>query len=220
MFPMLPPELDEAIADAACTMRSNGRWSSNLQIRVKTDARPAACEDEVVQWVLRCLEHAALAHVRGDDAQFPWRVVSSAFNDLDAPDGAGNWPLVVVAVRVGDDFGPYFEHARDEHALVVVDERPERPHMRVGADVLRDVARDVPPPRCVDAVGFSAVSDEFMRALWHDIVARAPRPASLEERGCLVHPMWVRFGSPGDEGAFWSTVSNEVRLADLRWRAM
>jgi len=209
MFPMLSKDLNDKIADEACTIRSNGKASNNIQVRVKTNKLPSECEAEVVQWLLRCLEHDAFAHVQEFGSQFPWKIVSNVVNEIDAPDKDGNHPLLVVAVRIGQREGPYMFHKSDEHDLVVLDEEPERPNMIVSAASMANVARQVAPPPCVDGVGFSAVSDNFMKELWIEIISKEPNCHDVAGRGYMVHPMWMRFGMPGEEGCFWSTVREQ-----------
>lgn len=81
---LLPPELTDMIADAACKVRTNGKTSSNLRIIIRTQHLPSSCQSEAVRWVLRCLEDRRLEYANGF-GQYPWKVVSNVVNEEEAP---------------------------------------------------------------------------------------------------------------------------------------
>ena len=204
---MLPPELTEIIADVACKIRTNGKTSSNLRIVVRTQHQPSSCEAEAVHWVLRCLEHTRLERHRDGWNQYVWRVVSNVVNELRAPEHDGDatrYPELVVAIRAGASRCPFHDHQSDDDGLVVMEENPPRPELEIAANVFREIARDVPPPRFVTAVGVSAVSDEFMMKLWGDIISEEPDTLDGKGLGYMVHPMWMRMPDGG-----WATVREQ-----------
>lgn len=198
---LLPPELTDMIADAACKVRTNGKSSSNLQIIIRTQHLPSLCQDEAVGWVLRCLEDRLLEYTKDALGQYPWNVVSNVVNEEEAPkheeDGFPLYPELVVAIRIGQVRDAYMGHARDEDHLVVLDENPPCPELEVDADIFKEIVKDVPPPPFITAVGISAVSDEFMMVLWSEIIAEEPNTLDGKGKGYMVHPMWRHFGDHG-----------------------
>ena len=202
---LLPPELTDMIADAACKVRTNGKSSSNLRIIIRTQHLPSLCQDEAVGWVLRCLEDRRLEYAKDGLGQYPWNVVSNVVNEEEAPkheeDGfpldTPIYPELVVAIRIGQVRDAYSCHACDEDHLVVLDENPPCPELEVNADIFKEIVKDVPPPPFITAVGISAVSDEFMMVLWSEIIAKEPDTLDGKGKGYMVHPMWMRFGDQG-----------------------
>ena len=196
----LPPELIDMIADAACKVRTNGKTSSNLRFIIRTQHLPSACQNDVVQWVLRCLEDRRLEYAKDECGQYPWNVVSNVVNEEEAPkpehdeeDGRGGiYPELVVAIRIGRVRNACMDHGCDEDELVVLDENPPCPELEVNADIFKEIVKDVPPPPFITAVGISAVSDEFMMALWSEIIAENPNTLDGKGKGYMVHPMWTR----------------------------
>ena len=177
---LLPPELRDMIADAACKIRTNGKSSSNLRVIIRTQHLPSSCQEEAVRWVLRCLEDRRLEYAKDECDKYPWNVVSNVVNEIDAPkyetdDGyekeVPDYPELVVAIRVGWQV-TYSHHGCDEDRLVVLDENPPCPELEVNADIFKEIMKDVPPPPFITAVGISAVSNGFMMALWREIVGR------------------------------------------------
>ena len=198
---LLPPELTDMIADAACKVRTNGKTSSNLRIIIRTQHLPSSCQDEAVRWVLRCLEDRRLEYAKDEMGQYPWNVVSNVVKEIDAPkheeDGfpldTRYYPELVVAIRIGQVRDAYSNHECDEDELVVLDENPPCPEeLEVDADIFKEIVKDVPPPPFITAVGISAVSDEFMMALWSEIIAEEPNTLDGKGKGYMVHPMWRR----------------------------
>ena len=194
------------IADAACKVRTNGKSSSNLRVIIRTQHLPSSCQEEAVRWVLRCLEDRRLEYAKDEIGQYPWKVVSNVVNEIDAPkyetdDGykkeVPDYPELVVAIRIGEVRDAYWHHDCDEDQLVVLDENPPCPELEVDADIFKEIVKDVPPPPFITAVGISAVSDEFMMALWSEIIAEEPNALDGKGEGYMVHPMWVRFGDQG-----------------------
>lgn len=198
---LLPPELTDMIADAACKVRTNGKSSSNLRVIIRTQNLPSSCQEDAVRWVLRCLEDRRLEYAKDELGQYPWNVVSNVVNELDAPkyetdDGykkkVPDYPELVVAIRVGQVRDAYSQHGCDEDQLVVLDENPPCPELEVDADIFKEIVKDVPPPPFITAVGISAVSDEFMMVLWSEIIAKEPNTLDEKGKGYMVHPMWMR----------------------------
>ena len=197
---LLPPELTDLIADAACKIRTNGKTASNLRIIIRTQHLPSSCQDEAVRWVLRCLEDRRLEYTTDGGQQYPWHIVSNVVHEQEAPhyeeDGfpldTPKYPELVVAIRVGQ-VRDALDHACDEDELVVLDENPPCPEMEVNADIFKDIVKDVPSPPFITAVGISAVSDEFMMALWRDIISEEPNTLDGKGKGYMRHPMWMRF---------------------------
>ena len=193
---LLPPELTDMIADAACKVRTNGKSSSNLQIIIRTQHLPSLCQNEAVGWVLRCLEDRRLEYAKDEIGQYPWKVVSNVVNEEEAPredeGGVILYPELVVAIRIGQVRDAYLHHACDKDALVVLDENPPCPELEVSADIFKEIVKDVPPPPFITAVGISAVSDDFMMALWSEIISEVPNTLDGKGKGYMVHPMWIR----------------------------
>lgn len=71
---LLPSELTDLIADAACKVRTNGKTGSNLRIIIRTQHLPSSCQGEAVRWVLRCLEDRRLEYAKLCDQ---WYIVSN-----------------------------------------------------------------------------------------------------------------------------------------------
>ena len=191
---LLPPELRDMIADAACKIRTNGKSSSNLRVIIRTQHLPSSCQEEAVRWVLRCLEDRRLEYTKDECGQYPWNVVSNVVNEIDAPeydeyDSITDYPELVVAIRVGQVRHAFYDHDRDEDRLVVLDENPPCPKLEVKANIFKKIMKDVPPPPFITAVGISAVSDEFMMALWGQIIAKEPNTLD----GNAYMGMWKRF---------------------------
>lgn len=205
---LLPPELNDMIADAACKVRTNGKTASNLRIIIRTQHLPSSCQSESVRWVLRCLEDSRLQYVT-DGHQYLWNVVSNVVNELQAPkyqvELPPDYPELVVAIRVGQVRDPYSHHDCDEDHLVVLDEHPPCRESEVSADIFKEIVRDVPLPSFITAVGISAVSDEFMMKLWSEIISEEPNTLDGKGEGYMVHPMWVRNHSDGG----WSCVREQ-----------
>lgn len=179
-------------------LRTNDRATNNLRLVVRTRALPSSCSAEVVSWILRCLEHPRLAYVHlGAGGIYPWNVVSNVVNEIAHPERCRHnetvaYPELVVAVRIGHAYNPFANHASDADGLIVVDENPPRPHLRVRARTFEEIVKDVPPPACVTALGVSAVTDEFMMRLWGEIISREPSSFDGRGGGLMAHPMWVR----------------------------
>lgn len=195
---LLPVELMEKIEDTACKVRSNGATSSNLRILIRTDRLPSSCQDEAVQWVLRCLEDRRLEYAKDEGGQYPWNVVSNVVNEEEAPKYEEDefpldtpiYPELVVAIRVGHARHPFDYHGCDEDQLVVLDDNPPCPELEVNAHTFKEIVRDVPPPPFITAVGISAVSDEFMMDLWKETIAEVPN--TLDGNGKVGLWMWIR----------------------------
>lgn len=190
---LLPPELIDMIADAACKVRTNGKSSSNLRVIIRTQHLPSSCQDEAVRWVLRCLEDRRLEYAKDENGQYPWYVVSNVVHEREAPehdDDISIYPELVVAIRIGEIANEYLHHACDKDELVVLDENPPCPE--VNADIFKEIVKDVPPPPFITAVGISAVSDEFMMKLWSEIIAEKPYTLEGKGKGWMAHPMWIR----------------------------
>lgn len=202
---LLPPELTNMIADATCKIRTNGKTSSNLRIIIRTQHLPSSCQDEAVQWVLRCLEDRRLEYATDEFGQYPWNVVSNVVNEKEAPEHEEDgypldppiYPELVVAIRIGQARDALSHHGCDEDHLVVLDENPPCPELQVNSDIFKEIVKDVPPPLFITAVGISAVSDEFMMMLWSEIIAEEPNTLDGKGKGYMVHPMWMRFADHG-----------------------
>ena len=196
------------IVDAACKIRSNGKSSENLNIRIRTNRLPSSRESDAVSWVLTCLEDSRLDYTMSG-IQYAWNVVSNILNELETAiideDGFASDPEIVVAIRVGHARSPYMYHTCDEDDLVVLDENPKNTKA-VHADLFMLIARDVPPPPFIVAVGISAVSDEFMMELWSEIISKEPNTLDAPGKGYMVHPMWQRYFGPEP---FWNTVREQ-----------
>tara|TARA_B100001778_G_C18544779_1_gene610038 strand:- start:305 stop:967 length:663 start_codon:yes stop_codon:yes gene_type:complete len=204
---LLPPELIDMIADAACKVRTNGKSSSNLRVIIRTQHLPSSCQEEAVRWVLRCLEDRRLEYAKDELGQYPWKVVSNVVNEREAPEHSeygSVYPELVVAIRIGQVREAYLDHGCDEDRLVVLNENPPFPELEVNADIFKEIVKDVPPPPFITAVGISAVSDEFMMALWSDIIAEEPGALEGKGKGYMVHPMWMRMPD-----AEWLTVREQ-----------
>jgi hypothetical protein len=209
---LLPTELTNMISDAACKVRTNGKTSSNLRIIIRTQHLPSSCQDEAVRWVLRCLEDRRLEYAKDEMGQYPWNVVSNVVNEIDAPKHEEDghpleipvYPELVVAIRIGQVRDAISNHGCDEDQLVVLDENPPCTFEEVSADVFKEIVKDVPPPPFITAVGISAVSDEFMMALWKEIIAEEPDTLHGKGKGYMVHPMWMRIVDHG-----WYTVREQ-----------
>ena len=196
----LPPELVSMISDMACKVRTNGKTSSNIRIIIRTQLLPSSCQKEAVQWVQSCLEHRRLEYVKQDVDNYPWYVVSNVAKEQEGPvvDANGNtsYPEIVVAIRIGWNEHVFVKHESDEEELIVLDENPPCPSMEVDADVFKEIIKEVPPPPFITAVGVSAVSDEFMMALWEEIISTNPETLDGRGEGHMLHRMWVRRGQP------------------------
>jgi hypothetical protein len=131
--------------------------------------------------------------------QYNWHVLANVVTETVNVGAAGdhedvsNFPTLVFAIRVGEGRqSPFFRHARDTENLVVTNEHPVIQHKQVSGDVLATVFRDVPSPPCVQAVGVSGVSDEFMEDLWAEIISEEPQTFEGAGKGFMKHPMWIR----------------------------
>jgi hypothetical protein len=200
---LLPPELTDMIADAVCKVRTNGKTSSNLRIIIRTQQLPSSCQDEAVQWVLRCLEDRRLEYAEDEYGQYPWNVVSNVVNEVEAPKHEENGfpidfpihPELVVAIHIGQARDAYSHHGCDEDHLIVLDENPPCHELQVNSDIFKEIVKDVSPPPFITAVGISAVSDEFMMVLWSDLIAKTPNTLDGKGKGYMIHPMWMRFNN-------------------------
>jgi len=182
-------------------IRSNGRTSNNLQVLVRLGPSTRASDllVFVTQWILLCLEDARFDYTRVMD-QYNWHVVANVVTETVNVGAAGDlkdvndfFPTLVFAIRVGGGReSPFFRHARDTENLVVTKEHPVMQHEQVSGDVLATVLRDVPSPPCVQAVGVSGVSDEFMEDLWAEIISEEPQTFEGAGKGFMKHPMWIR----------------------------
>lgn len=166
-------------------IRTNGKDSNNLRIVIRTQHLPSSCEQEAVQWVLRCLEDVRLSYVKDEFGHYPWNVVSNVVNTNEAL----KYELV-VAIHLGQERDVSLHHKSDEDDLVVLYENP--PHCNVDADIFKEILKDVPPPAFITEVGISAVSNEFMMALWKEIISEHPETHDGKGMGCMNHPMWIR----------------------------
>lgn len=208
-----PPNLTGTTGVETCSILTNGKTSNNLRFIVRTQTLPSLCQHETVQWVMRCLEHKLLEHVKDQD-DYPWRIVSNVVNELTEPkyaDSAGValdtpcYPEIVIAVHIYGHVNLIWNHVSDKNNLVVLNENPLCHN--VSADIFEEIVLQVPPPPFVKEVGVSAVSDEFMMELWGEITGKTESSTlDVQGKGYMEHPMWRRFW-PGGRWVFFKETS-------------
>lgn len=198
----VPPDIGGIIEEMVCKRRSNGRMANNVVIFVdikedrhmsgsSDDAAVAAArqvEAEVAGWVRDSLKenesmfHSLCTEGRGG-MMWPWHMVSNVqveeYHEVNR---------VVIAIHldpIQHDEPNGFQWCADR--LTIVAESP--PKVMVSAD---DVLASLKPePSFVTAVGVSAISDEVMMDIWHQI-CHDDITWCMRGEGRGRHPVWVR----------------------------
>jgi len=181
MLDKLPNELMQMIVDSACKIRCNDLSSNNIQIVVRTTCQPSSCSHHVLTWIMKCLEDRSLEYVRDECGQYVWYVACMVVNDvpctvyetegisIDIP----LHPEMIIAIRAGSAIQSHpYTRFRNRDSLVLYNEVSPM-EFQMAARLFTKIMVDVPPPTCVKEVGVSAVSDEYMRMLWSDVMSDA-----------------------------------------------
>lgn len=78
------------VAKSSCVFACNFVDSKNVYILVRTRALTSMCEDEVVEWVRRCLSDKRFDKQRDSRGRYPWNIVSNVLYEGKAEDGDGD----------------------------------------------------------------------------------------------------------------------------------
>jgi len=196
----LPKDITNKIDEFVCKRLSNKKQSGNIVIRVNTAETAEKCETEVVAWILECLSDKRFDNVTDDMEQFLWNIVVGTQHNDDDPedDGVLKNQLVVAIHLMQHESWILYRQKMDDCELVTLDESP--PIKELTADeVLHSLTFE---PKCVNGIGVSAVSNNYMAELWEEIISKERNTMSGSGKGYMVHPMWQRF----NENVGWQTI--------------
>lgn len=80
-----------------------------------------------------------------------------------------------------------FEHQKDEHGLVIINEEFKFPTIS-SEEILNSLINE---PDCIISIGVSGITSRFMKEIWFEIVSDG-QLMETESEGHLIHPMWIK----------------------------
>ena len=169
---------------------SNNRVSSDLLLIVKLSGTAESHVDEVAGWVTRTVSQLFPV----PNLAYPHMAVAGTLrsNFIDPATGeTQNELLVAVHQSSGDkQAGSYFSNS-DFDGTVGANER-SHPAPCLNARTVADaLAEDSYTPESVEEVGISAISTDFMKEIWAEIVAVDRTFMDGSGRGTMMHPMFM-----------------------------
>lgn len=169
---------------------SNNKVTSDLMLIVKVSDAAVHHSTNTAGWVTRVVSQLFPV----PDLAYPHMAVAgtlrSNFFDSEAGE-TRNEILVAVHQSNGDkQAGSYFANS-DFDGTVVMNER-SNPMPALDARIVADaLALDSDIPDGIEEVGVSAVSSNFMKELWKEIIAVNRTFMDGNGLGPMMHPMWM-----------------------------
>ena len=192
------------------SIESNQKSSNNIMIIVRLRDMvkfEKKNKNAVEKYILKCFDDDRLAHVQAYGTSTPFCIVSNVKTDpalIDCAEDEFFLPEYVFAIRIGEFYDVLCDHVKSASELVVLsEESPDFKRMEVRADLLKNIFCDLDAPSCVSEIGISAVSENFMKNLWREIIRKDENWCCRSGGGYMVHPMWIKYGPTGVSDESW-----------------
>ena len=191
---ILPTDLCNKIEDMVCKKVINGDKASNeLLLIFEVNKTAKDVHDEVIHWMLQCLDTISDKVMRGG-TQYEWNIVSNIKDNdwVDEEDNNRVLNTIVVAIHLPGNLPLTL------YDDVLVSYNLTAEYVLSPQEIMDCLIRE---PEYVKKIGISAVSSDVMMQWWDDIISEELYSFDIAGRGYMQHPMWMKFV---DEG--WHTI--------------
>lgn len=191
---------------------TNKRDSNDFLIIIQTNETAEDCYPNVTEWLIKdCLNNLKdtiifnpnytsddlsddqefnKKNIQNDDdsnLKYSMRIVSGIYyNDYeDEKEEIHNelW----FALHFDHQTKILFEHQKDEHGLVIIDEEFKLP--TINSEKIINCLNN--EPDSIISIGVSGITSRFMKEIWFEIVSDG-QLMETESEGHLIHPMWIK----------------------------
>ena len=167
--------------------KSNGKESPSLLIFIYTNKTAVDCQEEVVQWFLKCLTPLC-EKIRQKYSDCDFNIISNVQNNNYEEEDKTISNKIVIALQNGGVLNGFYSKV-DEEDIIILDEKPK--HYNLKGNYILNLLKN--EPYCITKLGVSSVSIDCMKDYWTDMVIKKPSYFDISGKGYMVHPMWMYF---------------------------
>lgn len=225
-------------------IKFNNCVSKNIQVDIcvkiipeetkfSVDGSNESVEDQVVKWILRCLEHDSFDLFYNKVGGYDWNVVHTLLDPRKSISWSGSESDPDCYEYDSDHQNPNLSVLYQKMTFAIrlcqnvnsilcnCELKRKSPEQKldltqyntccVDPRILKNVMKQTKPPNCVHKVSIFGICGESMQSLWHLIVTddETVNISSIPGEGHTIHPMWIRL-----KNGKWKTIGETSHKFD------